>query len=382
MRAMPTRTTSLRLLATATAAASLVAGAAALAAAPPGRSQSTDNVSQELLSRSSSGGAPNAPASEPVFSWDGRAARYVAFTSAATDIRPGTDGHRNIFLVKRGGGSSGGPWQIGSTTLASAGKSGAPANGDSFGPALGGFSRGNASHGPSCLAFVSEASNLASGDDNGRADVFVRNPSGGSLKRIPAPAGKAATEVGVAGNCKAIVYVAGGSLYVKRGSGKPRKVASGGVSDPRSTFNGAGLSFRKGNSIYAGAIGGHVRKIASGTNARPDAGDPSSPGLGKVRFVSYERGGTVYYRKVGGFNRSVSAGTGAQPTAGGGQVLFGADRFVYLYAVSNNFGKAAPQGFCPSGEGNVTATSPSGRANYVVFSCSGGKLYLSYLGGG
>jgi len=74
-------------------------------------------------------------------------------------------------------------------------------------------------------------------------------------------------------------------------------------------------------------------------------------------------------------------GTGARPTAGGGQVIFGSGPFVYLYALSNNFGKKAPQGFCPAGTGDVTQTSPSGRGNYIVFSCSGGLVYLSYVGG-
>jgi len=358
--------------------ASLLAAAVA-AAQPSGRTTGTSGVNQQLISRSLSGGAPNAPATNPVLSGDGRIARYAAYTSNATNIRPGTDGRLNVYLVKRSGGSSGGPWKMGSTVLASAGIGGQPANGDSSSPALDGATRGDSARGPSCLAFVSTASNLVGGDGNGRADVFVRTLSSGKLKRIPSPAGKPASEVGVSGNCKAIVYVAGSSLYVKRSGVATKKVATGNISSPRSTFNGVGLSYAKGSSIYAGSINGNVSKVATGSNPAPDGGNTASGSKGKIRNVSYERGGKVRYRRLGGFNRSVSEGTGAQPTAGGGQVIFGAGPFVYLYAVSNNFGKKAPQGFCPSGTGDVTRTSPSGRGNYIVFSCSGGGVYLSYV---
>jgi len=351
---------------------SLLATAIA-SAVPPGRLTGTSGVRQQLLSRSMSGGLPNASASEPVISWDSRTARYAAYTSTATDIRPGTDGLRNVFLVKRSGGSPGSPWKIGSTILASAGTGGQPANGDSFSPALDGSTHGDSARGPSCLAFVSAASNLVGGDGNGQADAFVRSLGSGKLRRIPSPAGKPASEVGVSGDCHAIVYVAGDSLYVKRGAGSPNKVASGGVSSPRSTFNGAGLSYAKGSSTYAGSIGGSVKKVASGAGTAPDGGDPANPGQGKVRYVSYQRGGSVFYRRLGGFNRRIAAGAG--------QVIFGAGPFVYLYAVSNDFGKKAPQGFCPAGSGDVTQTYPSGRGNYVVFSCAAGGVYLSYLGG-
>jgi len=358
--------------------ASLLAAAIATAA-PSGRTTGTSGVSQQPLSRSMSGAAPNAPATEPVISQDGRIARYAAYTSAATNIRPGTSGRRNVYLVKRSGGSSGSPWTIGSTVLASAGIGGQPANGDSFSPALDGAARGDSARGPSCVAFVSAASNLVGGDNNGQADVFVRKLSSGGLKRIPSPAGKPASDVGVSGTCKAIVYVAGSSLYVKRGARAPKKVASGSISSPRSTFNGVGLSYAKGGSIYAGSISGNVRKVASGAGPAPDGGDTGSRSKGKVRYVSYERGGSVYYRRLGGFGRRLSVGTGARPTAGGGQVIFGSGPFVYLYALSNDFGKQAPQGFCPAGGGDVTQTYPSGRGNYIVFSCSGGGVYLSYV---
>ncbi len=363
----------------AAAAGALASAAIAIAAPPPGRSDNTSAVKQQLVSRSLDGGVPNRPATEPTISWDGRVARYVAYTSAATNIRPGTNGNRNVFLVTRSGGSAGGSWSYGSTVLASRGLGGAVANGDSFSPSLGGWSQGNAARKPKCLAFVSHASNIVGADNNGRADVFVRRLPGGSTRRIASPAGKSATAVAVSGDCRTIAIAAGG-LYLKKGSGRLKKVASGSISSPTASYNGA-VAFAKGSSIYVRGPNGGTRKVGKGSNPAAEGGKPASPNRGRIRSVAYERGGTIYYKDVGGKNRKVGRGTGAYPTGGGGQVIFGFDEFVYLYAKSNNFGKAVPQGFCPGGQSSVTATQPSSRGNYVVFSCSGSGVFLSYLGG-
>lgn len=67
-------------------------------------------------------------------------------------------------------------------------------------------------------------------------------------------------------------------------------------------------------------------------------------------------------------------------TAGGTQVMFAKGPFVYLWAVSNNFGKKLPQGYCPPGQGNVNHMFTSARGNYIAFSCTGGNAYLTYVG--
>jgi hypothetical protein len=359
---------------------SLLATAIATAV-PPGRSTTTSHISQQLISRSLDGGGPNAPATETTISWDARVARYLAYTSAATNISAGSGGHRNVYLVTRSGGTSGSPWTYGSTTLASRGAGGAAANGDSFSPALGGWAQADSARRPKCLAFVSQASNLVSGDTNGQADVFVRSLPGGATRRLAAPADKPASEVAVSGDCHTIAVVAGGSLFVKRGGSGLKKVTGAGVRSPHVTFNGASIGYAKGGGVYVRGRSGGAHRVASGTDPTGDGGKPSNPRRGKLRSVAYESGGVIYYKDVGGQNRMVSAGTAAHPTNGGGQVLFGSGPYVYLYATSNNFGKGRPQGYCPPGQGNVTSIRPSARGNYVVFSCSGGRAYLSYLGG-
>jgi Calx-beta domain len=343
---------------------------------PAGRSSSLTGVHEQLLARTSDGSLPDAPATQTVISQDARKARYAAYTSAAANITPGTDGHSNVFVVKRGGviGKNGSPWQYGSTLLASAGVGGQPANGRSFGPALDGWSKGDTAHGPTCLAFVSEASNLVAGDANGVADAFVRKLRGGSLTRIGAPA--AVSEVAVAGDCRTIAVVAGGTLYVKRrGHKKLRKIAAG-AGSPSLSFNGAQISYSAGPRIIVRRIGGGAKKIAIGTNPTQDAGRPT----GKVRYVAYERGGSSYIAKVSGRERHISVGTLPSMTAGGTQVMFAAGPYVYTYAQSNKFGLKKPPAVCPLGNGYVNTMQTSARGNYTVFSCTGGTAYLAYVG--
>lgn len=345
---------------------------------PSGRLTSVRYVSQQLIARAGNGGAPNAPTTDPVISWDARTGRYAAYVSKATDITGGTDGHRNVFLVKRGGtpGRYGTPWQYGNVVLASRGLGGAPANGDSWSPALDGWTKGDHAHRPTCLAFVSSASNLFAGDTNNQADMFVRKLRGGKLRRIASPPGKPATEAAVAGDCKTVAMVAGGTLYSKRGHKRLRKLASGGVSAPNLTFNGKQISYARGGRVYARRIGGGARRFGAGANPSSDGGRPA----GKIRHVAYERGGASFWKSVGVGERRIGPGAMPAMTAGGTQVMFAKGPFVYLWAASNSFGKKLPQGYCPQGQGDVTHMYTSARGNYIVFSCTGGNAYLTYVG--
>jgi hypothetical protein len=345
---------------------------------PSGRLTSIKNVRQQLIARTPSGGAPNAPATDPVISWDARIGRWAAYVSKATDIAPGSDGHRNIFLVKRGGspGKFGTPWEYGSTVLATPGLGGAPANGDSWSPTLDGWTKGDTAHNATCLGFVSAASNLVAGDGNGQPDVFVRKLRGGSLKRLASPPGQPATEVTVSGDCRTVGMVAGGRLYTKRAGKRMHRLASGGVNSPDLTFNGKQVSYGQGGNVYARRVGGGARRLAAGSNPVSDGGRPA----GKVRFVSYERAGASYWKSVSVGERRIGPGTSPVMSAGGSQVMFGTGPFVYIWAVSNNFGKALPQGYCPGGQGDVNQVFSSARGNYLVFSCTGGNAYLTYIG--
>jgi Calx-beta domain len=345
---------------------------------PPGRDISLTTIQQQLISRASNGDIPNAAVHEPTISGDGRIARYVAYESAATNIAAPTDGHHNIFLVKRGGspGKFGTPWEYGSTVLASPGRGGAAANGDSSSPSLGGWTKGDTAKKPTCLGFVSEASNLVAGDSNGHADGFLRKLPSGKIRRVKTPA--AASEIAVSGDCKTTAVVAGGSLFIKRGKKKLRKLVSGGVSSPDLTFNGLQVGYGQSGKVRVRRVGGGATKgVAVGANPSADGGRPK----GKIRRVVYERASMAFIAKVGGGEKLMSPGALPAMSAGGTQAMFAYGPYAYLYAVSNSFGKAKPQGVCPLLAGFINGLSMSGRGNYAVFSCSGGPAYLSFLGG-
>jgi hypothetical protein len=186
-----------------TAAVCAVAVAPAGAQAPHGTT---------LLSRALSGGFPNGPASQPAISHDKRTAVYAAYTSTATNIAAGTTpGFSNVFLVKRASpyGQNGTPWEPGHTIVASSGLGGRPANGSSSLPAFDGSSR----TAPTCLAFISAASNLVKGDTNGQPDAFIRDLSSGKIRRLSVnsagvQANGPTTEVVVDGRCTRAAFVA------------------------------------------------------------------------------------------------------------------------------------------------------------------------------
>lgn len=102
----------------------------------------------------------------------------IAFSSEATDLVPGdVNLLRDVFLRDRAGGAN---------VLVSAGIGGASANGRSGEPAISADGR--------FVAFTSEAANLVAGDTNNSADVFVRDLVAGTTKRVSLGAG------GVQGN--------------------------------------------------------------------------------------------------------------------------------------------------------------------------------------
>src|SRR5215213_2743185 len=100
----------------------------------------------------------------PSISADGR---YVAFFSAATNLVSGdTNGMNDIFVRDL---------QNGTTLRASVSSTGAQGNNFSSGPAISADGR--------YVAFYSYASNLVSGDTNGRVDIFVRDLQSGVTTR-------------------------------------------------------------------------------------------------------------------------------------------------------------------------------------------------------
>ena len=99
--------------------------------------------------------------------------RYVAFTSAATNLVAGdSNGFQDIFVHDR---------QTGSTTRVSVGPGGAQANGASAGQSISGDGR--------FVAFQSAATNLVAGDTNVLFDCFVHDRQTGVTSRVSVATG-------------------------------------------------------------------------------------------------------------------------------------------------------------------------------------------------
>ena len=233
----------------------------------------------------------NADSRNPVI---GNSGYYVAFESEASNLVKGdANAAKDVFVVRRTGSfrNNGSGWRRGRTTLISRAPGG-PANGPSWGAAIdGGFW-----HTPSCVAFLSAASNLVPGDTNGKVDAFVSRRIGKLPRRVSLPgATEDTTDVAVSQDCSRIAFVTGGRLYVKAGK-KVREVkAQAPVSDP---------SFSNGftnDLVFADARGVH---IARGGTKRPKLLGPGgrNPAYSDIHKPppNCKRRTLAYELKVGG----------------------------------------------------------------------------------
>ncbi len=334
-----------------------------------------------LLAATPTGDKPNAPATHPALSGDGRISRYAGFASAATDIAGPADGHRNVFVVPRARPWSlnGTAWREQPTVLVTRGLGGKPANGDSWGPSFDGYDYApgggrEITVATKCVAFVSRASNLVPGDRNGRADVFVKRLPGGPLTRIAAPG--AATGADLDGRCLKVAYAAGGSIYIANANGRGgvrRASAGGGAADPELSANGKVVVYERDGGIFVSHPGQSPRRIGSGTA-------PTADQWG--RYVSFVSGGQLMQGNLEGAPRVRPVvdkvrggqvnGTAPSMTAGGSWVFFvtGAEIDSNVYRRSAS---------CPEGA-QALEVMGSPHGNYAVFACSSGEAYLTYIG--
>ena len=184
----------------------------------------------ELVSRAAGGGFPNGPSRNAVISQDARRARAIAFESDASNIVAGdANGMTDVFVIDRaGGGDTGSPWRGGPTRLASRGING-PANGRSYAPAVDGDASSSGpleETAPSCVAFISEASNLVPGDTNGKPDAFVFVLKTGAVARISVGAdGRqsdgATYDVAVDGDCERAAFTSDATNLTQAAQPRP-----------------------------------------------------------------------------------------------------------------------------------------------------------------
>jgi Tol biopolymer transport system component len=114
-----------------------------------------------LVSRDSAGVEGNGYSDSPSISADGR---YVAFYSGSTNLVTGdSNGYNDIFVRDR---------QTGTTTRVSKSSAGVEGDGHSSNPSISSDGR--------YVTFESMATNLVSGDTNGKRDIFVRDRQTGT----------------------------------------------------------------------------------------------------------------------------------------------------------------------------------------------------------
>ena len=117
-------------------------------------------------------GNSDAALRRPSLSSDGR---YVAFSSAASNLVPGdTNGTKDVFVHDR---------QTGTTERVSVASGGAEGNSDSDRPSISADGR--------YVAFFSVASNLVPGDTNSAWDIFVHDRQTGATERVSMATGGA-----------------------------------------------------------------------------------------------------------------------------------------------------------------------------------------------
>ncbi|HUR86199.1 MAG TPA: hypothetical protein VMY78_12720 [Solirubrobacteraceae bacterium] len=149
-----------------------VAAGLAVGLGPAAEALAGPSPQRTVRVRVAKAGEPDGRSSQPSVSAD---ARFVAFTSGATNLGPQEDPNgdvRDVFIFDQGSGS---------VRLVSTGLAGAAANGFSSNPVLSGDG--------SRLAFVSRATNLVEADANAAADVFVLTPDAGLVRASVSAAG-------------------------------------------------------------------------------------------------------------------------------------------------------------------------------------------------
>lgn len=348
---------------------------------------------QRLLGRTPARAMPDGIASEPVFSRDSRRNRFVAYTSTTTSTAGiVTPGRRNVYAVQRTGKMTrlANNWKVGPTRLLSDGLGGAPADGDSFSPSISGYTgRNDRPKGPRKVAFLSTATNLVAGGNPTGTSAFVTGTRGGPTRRVKVPG--AATGVAISGDSKVVYVATERGLYVEDEGRIRRLVLAPGIKNVSTTLNGVQAAYERSGYIYVVNVRGGVKGVVRGTNPVADGGVPDRRiRLGYVRAIAYQAGNGAFRAALDGKRRNIqrmgtSTGSSVALNVGGSAVGFGNRNHACLEvslldATHRRGGYDIPQGACPAGQGDVADVTLSSRYNYLAFTCTGGGLYLHYVG--
>jgi hypothetical protein len=340
------------------------------------------------------GEGANGPSGHATISGDDRKARFVAFDSLASNLVGGdTNGTTDVFVWRRPHGRAGLRLnQPGSGRLirASVSSRGAQGNGPSSNPSL----DGSMNRKPHCVAFQSGATNLAPGDGDPVADVFVYNLRNGDTTLASRGIGGPAFDVSIDGSCHRVAFESGGMVFVAKVHGRraPRLLGSG--SKPSFARDGSAITWEQGGGIMLRA-GGHTVRVAD-SGSDPHVSDRTGGKWGVVfqtgaRLTGNDNnpGSDVYMRIVGGSGHvrdtdlisayRRGAGSLGGTNLAGGITAYGALRGIVtfanasggqdtLYYRNNHTGNIDDLAHASGGGISIFDVATSARANFVAFS--------------
>jgi hypothetical protein len=308
-----------------------------------------------------------APSGSPAISGDNRVVRYVAFHSFASNLTAGdTNGALDVFLYGRM------TRKLSRVSVSSAGRQ---ANGASGNPAI----DGSVQRGPRCVAFQSQATNLAAGDRDSSWDIYVRDLRTRKTRLVSRGTGPSAVDPAISGDCRQVAFTAAGRVYVGNGlrGGKPRFIARG--TNPDLSLDGSALTWERNHGVWFKRRG-RTSKVA-GIGGNPHVSDG---GASRIWSVVYD-GATDVYMKVfksrgGAFRTKLISGRGGHSLGGtshnGGITAYAHPRGIVIF--TNTQGSETTLWYMNLHSGNIDdlahADSPiydvatSARANYAVFS--------------
>ncbi|HEX4719008.1 MAG TPA: hypothetical protein VH300_10795 [Thermoleophilaceae bacterium] len=193
-------------------------------------------------------GAPaNGDSSAPAISGDNRKTRLAAFQSDASNLVGGdTNGVTDVFVWFRPKGHQGLslPRGAGSLQRVSVASDGAQANGPSRSPSL----DGSVTKVPHCVAFESDASNLAAGDNDPATDIFVRDLRSQKTVLVSRGVAAPATDPSIAGDCSRVAFVANGQVLVAPVKGG-KTTSLGAGSNPDFSLDGRAIAWQQGPNV-------------------------------------------------------------------------------------------------------------------------------------
>lgn len=354
------------------------------------------------ISSTPSGAPANGSSSAPTISGDNRKTRYAAYQSDASNLVAGdTNGVTDVFLWSRPKGRAGLSLAKGSGAVqrVSLTNSGGEANGASRSPSLDG-SVTSVAH---CVAFESDASNMAPGDSDTTTDIFVRDIAAGKTYLVSRNITAPATDPSIAGDCSKVAFVANGQVLVAPVTGGPAKSLGAG-SNPDFSLDGRAVAWQQGGNVVFVRDG---KKTVVGPGENPTVTDAerlhnmTTPNWG-VSFESPARlspkdsnpGIDTYLRVYGpaGGPKRTDLITFAQPQVNfapagnnysGGITAYGTNRgiltFVHedstatdAYYWNQHTGNADDIAHAATlnGEPGITQMVTSARANFVAFTSS------------